>query len=413
MKHKGDINRCSPPPVSDISTKRNGIKAWLKRKLPSSSVAMEQKLQYLLENIQKQFDLLGEQQLKREDRILSESNEQNEILKKYMQQLAARLDNLEKRQNSELAVLKAELESLDNILANNQLSVMQKIEQNEKNILRVVHRRSDRLEEIDNRHTPRTDISFEVALAEHCNLRCAGCDHFSPIAEPEFVDIEEFERDFSRLSELFVGKAQEIHLLGGEPLLHPKIALFLVIARKNFPQAVIDITTNGLLLKQMNEEFWTSCRENKIVIRPTKYPVNLDYDALEELAAAHNVEYRYIGDTHDTIKTLNKYPLDINGLQDARRSFRLCHRANKCIYLQHGRLYTCTVATTIRHLNQHFGLSLSEDLADSIDIYAAKSAQEILEFLAKPIPFCKYCMPEKSQSGLAWRQSEGKLSEWI
>ena len=396
------------PPVSDISTKRNGIKAWLKRKLPSSSVAMEQKLQYLLENIQKQFDLLGEQQLKREDRILSESNEQNEILKKYMQQLAARLDNLEKRQNSELAVLKAELESLDNILANNQLSVMQKIEQNEKNILRVVHRRSDRLEEIDNRHTP-----FEVALAEHCNLRCAGCDHFSPIAEPEFVDIEEFERDFSRLSELFVGKAQEIHLLGGEPLLHPKIALFLVIARKNFPQAVIDITTNGLLLKQMNEEFWTSCRENKIVIRPTKYPVNLDYDALEELAAAHNVEYRYIGDTHDTIKTLNKYPLDINGLQDARRSFRLCHRANKCIYLQHGRLYTCTVAPTIRHLNQHFGLSLSEDLADSIDIYAAKSAQEILEFLAKPIPFCKYCMPEKSQSGLAWRQSEGKLSEWI
>ena len=96
-------------------------------------------MQYLLENIQKQFDLLGEQQLKREDRILSESNEQNEILKKYMQQLAARLDNLEKRQNSELAVLKAELESLDNILANNQLSVMQKIEQNEKNILRVVH----------------------------------------------------------------------------------------------------------------------------------------------------------------------------------------------------------------------------------------------------------------------------------
>ena len=90
------------PPVSDISTKRNGIKAWLKRKLPPSSVAMEQKLQYLLENIQKQFDLLGEQQLKREDKIASESNKQNEILKKYMQQLAARLDNLEKKQNSEI-----------------------------------------------------------------------------------------------------------------------------------------------------------------------------------------------------------------------------------------------------------------------------------------------------------------------
>lgn len=402
-----------PPPVSDISTKRNGIKVWLKTKLPPSSVAMEQKLQQLLENIQKQFDLLGEQQLKREDRISSESNEQNEILKKYMQQLAARLDNLEKRQNSELAVLKAELESLNNVLANNQLSAIQKIEQNEKNILRVMHRRSDRLEEIDNRYTPRSDISFEVALAEHCNLRCAGCDHFSPIAEPEFADIKEFERDFSRLSELFNGQAQEIHLLGGEPLLNPDIVLFLQVARKSFPQAIIDITTNGLLLKQMSEEFWTVCRDNKIVIRPTKYPVNLDYDALETLAAEHNVEYQYFGNTNTTIKTLNKYPLDINGLQDARRSFRLCHRANNCIYLQHGRLYTCTVAPTIRHLNKKFGLNLIERSEDSIDIYSAKSAREILEFLAKPIPFCRYCMPEKVQNGLVWRQSEGKLSEWV
>ena len=257
MKQKGNINRCLPPPGR--APKRSGIEAGVQRSVPPSSVAMEQKLQQLLENIQKQFDLLGEQQLKREDRISSESNEQNEILKKYMQQLAARLDNLEKRQNSELAILKAELESLNNVLANNQLSAIQKIEQNEKNILRVVHRRSDRLEEIDNRHTPRSDISFEVALAEHCNLRCAGCDHFSPIAEPEFADIKEFERDFSRLSELFNGQAQEIHLLGGEPLLNPDIVLFLQVARKSFPQAIIDITTNGLLLKQMSEEFWTAC----------------------------------------------------------------------------------------------------------------------------------------------------------
>jgi len=153
-----------------------------------------------------------------------------------------------------------------------------------------------------------------VALAEHCNLRCAGCDHFSPIAEPEFADIEEFKRDFARLSDLFAGQAQEIHLLGGEPLLHPDIMMFVQVARNNFPQAVIDITTNGLLLKQMSEEFWTACRENKIVIRPAKYPVSLDYDALEKLATGHNVEYRYIGNTGNVIKTLNKYPLDINGL---------------------------------------------------------------------------------------------------
>lgn len=141
--------------------------------------------------------------------------------------------------------------------------------------------------------------------------------------------------------------------------------------------------------------------------------MNLDYDALEKLAAEHNVEYRYIGNTRDTIKTLKKYPLDINGMQDVRRSFRLCHRANNCIYLQHGRLYTCTVAPNIKHLNKKFCLNLIESPENSIDIYSAKSAQEILEFLARPIPFCKYCMPEKVQNGLVWRQSESKLSEWV
>ena len=33
------------PPVSDNSTKSKGIKAWLKRKLPLNSVAIEQNLQ--------------------------------------------------------------------------------------------------------------------------------------------------------------------------------------------------------------------------------------------------------------------------------------------------------------------------------------------------------------------------------
>jgi len=64
-------------------------------------------------------------------------------------------------------------------------------------------------------------------------------------------------------------------------------------------------------------------------------------------------------------------------------------------------------------LNKKFDLNLIESLEDYIDKYSTESAQEIMEFLAKPIPFCKYCMPEKVQNDLVWRQSEGKLSAWI
>lgn len=287
-----------------------------------------------------------------------------------------------------------------------------RIDKSDRNTERVLNWRSDRLEAIGIRKTPLPQLSFEVALAEHCNLRCAGCDHFAPIAEPELADLDEFRRDFERLSQLFSGRAQEIHLLGGEPLLHPDIARFLAAARTCFPEAVIDVTTNGVLLGKMDEDFWQACREHRIAIRPTKYPIGLDYDALETLAEEHGVEYRYFGNTRDTLKTLCKYPLDVKGMQEPRRSFMLCYRANKCIYLQHGRLYTCTVAPTARHLSKRFGLAMAECPEDSIDIYAAGSAEGIFEFLARPIPFCKYCMPEKAQRGLPWHPSEGELSEW-
>jgi len=389
------------------------IKEQIKRNLPPSSAEMEQNMQQLLEHMQRQFVVLTERIIVSERNLFNEIESENNNLNESLLQLERQLNALEQKQNVELSKIEKFLVDISGSLQQSTETINQNIEQKKNNLVGTLHWRADRLEEIDDRHTPRTELSFEVALAEHCNLCCAGCDHFSPIAEPELADLEEFKRDFARLSELFAGRAQEIHLLGGEPLLHPDIILFLQTARSNFPQAVIDITTNGLLLKQMSEDFWTACRENRIVIQPTKYPINVDYYELAQIALEHGVEYRYFDNTGDVLKTLNKYPLDLNGMQDARRSFRLCYRANKCIYLQHGHLYTCTVAPTIRHLNKRFGLNLAESSEDSIDIYKAESAQEVLGFLTKPIPFCKYCMPEKAKNGLPWRQSEKKLSEWI
>jgi hypothetical protein len=58
---------------------------------------------------------------------------------------------------------------------------------------------------------------------DHCNLNCKGCTAFSPVAEEKFMDVNMFERDCERLAELTGGKIELIDLLGGEPLLHPKI----------------------------------------------------------------------------------------------------------------------------------------------------------------------------------------------
>ena len=261
------------------------------------------------------------------------------------------------------------------------------------------------------RCVPRTemDFQFEIALAEHCNLNCAGCDHFSPLAKPEFANYEEVERDFSRLSSLFHGRAKKVQLLGGEPLLHPELIKFLKMARGNFPDAEIVIVTNGVLLLDQPEEFWLACGENNIVISVSNYPIQLNHKEIEKRAADHGVVYHYCSTGKSSI--MKHFNLDVKGLQDSRKNFLLCYRANQCIYLQRGRLYTCTFAPTARHFSEYFNTTLTEVPEDSIDIYQANSAQEILSFLARPIPFCRYCMPGKENQH-PWRQSKRAIEEW-
>lgn len=258
---------------------------------------------------------------------------------------------------------------------------------------------------------PRKDIKILIALAEHCNLNCACCDHFSPLAEPMFADFDEVEKDLNRLAYLFNGQSGGISFQGGEPLLHPEITKFLILARKKFSNARIYIITNGLKLLSMPEEFWQTCKENNIEITPTKYPIAIDYEKMKKKAEEYGIKFYYINGG-ETIKTMFKLPLDFSGRQNENASFFNCHRANQCIYLQNGRIYTCTVAPTARHFDKKFGTHLFDAEENSIDIYKAKSGEEILEFLAKPIPFCHYCKIRDTVYNIEWHKSKKTIDEW-
>lgn len=254
-------------------------------------------------------------------------------------------------------------------------------------------------------------LSFEVHLAEHCNLNCKGCDHFCSLAQPQFTDLNVFKRDFERLSELFNGEAREIHLLGGEPLLNPDVEKFCHIARECFPNAVINIVTNGILLPKMPDSFWRCCHDCNITVRPTKYPIKIDYESAQKKAEQFGVEYIYFNDAQQ-IKTMTHNQYDLKGLQDPRDSFLDCCRANKCIYLADGKLYPCTFAPNIHHFNSYFGTDLPVSERDSIDIFKAGSADEILEFLSNPIPFCRFCDIPGARVGQPWEVSKKQIDEW-
>lgn len=255
-------------------------------------------------------------------------------------------------------------------------------------------------------------LSFEVGISEHCNLNCKGCAHFSPISPKYNMPLELYRKDLRQLSKVFQGKAKCIHIMGGEPFLHPQLNEILVETRRCFPKAKIRLVTNGKKYKTLNADFWKVCRENHIVISPTKYPCDINYNEFKRIAKSNHVRYRYMSGLKK-IKKMKKYPFDLSGSQIPDESFYLCRQANQCITLKNGRLYTCPTVAYAEIFNQYFDEHLVVCESDSVNIYEIQNEKEILKRLSEPIDFCRYCDIKNIQKGLEWGESKKEKKEWV
>lgn len=253
---------------------------------------------------------------------------------------------------------------------------------------------------------------LHIHLTDHCNLNCRGCDNFSPLSPEIFADIAVFERNMDRISELSKGRVQEIQLLGGEPLLHPQVIDFMIIARKYFPSVAIKMVSNGVLLLKQAEAFWNACKQYDIELIVTKYPIKINYEEIEQLAEKQGVKFSFYGTTADIGKNMQCLPLDLSGKQNARDSFLRCSRANRCVSLDNGRIYTCSLIPYVKYFNAHFGENLPVTKSDYMDIYKAKNMDEILNFLCRPMPFCRFCNQREIIWDIGYGISKKEISEW-
>jgi MoaA/NifB/PqqE/SkfB family radical SAM enzyme len=273
------------------------------------------------------------------------------------------------------------------------------------------------------RNRKRKLLHFEVHIAEQCNLNCAGCLHFSPLAPKQFIDIEKYENDCKRIATLTAGIIERLDLLGGEPLLNPQIIDIVKISRLHFPECTIRIVTNGILLKKQTDEFWECCHANNIIIMVSIYPIKIDYDFIIDKAKIHNVRIDFRGDIKMLSKNAKefstyyfdskwlKFPIDINGGQNPVKSAALCP-ALDCFQLVEGKLYKCAPLAYVKFFNRYFDTDIKVTDDDYIDIYKAKNVDEILYKLRKPAPFCRYCKPDIPQY-VKWKTTKREISEWI
>lgn len=245
---------------------------------------------------------------------------------------------------------------------------------------------------------------IECDIVNHCNLKCRGCDHFSPICDPWFRDVSEFEEDMSKLSLSF--DIDRIVILGGEPLLHKDFMEFLRISRRFFPNSKVEITTNGLLLNKIEENAEEINELNITVDITNYYLIDIPTKIINKIRM---VEIWDRGSMYNL-------GLDLSGSQNKFESFHNCIASYDnygCVSLSNHRLYLCPMSSKIRFFNDKFGTKIPDD-DDAISVSVDEDPSKILEFLTKPHEICEYCnLKYRMSHEKPWAQSKGDINEWI
>lgn len=251
---------------------------------------------------------------------------------------------------------------------------------------------------------------FCTALVWHCNLNCRYCDHFSPLADKKFFEINKLKKDFKQINKFF--NVQSIGLMGGEPLLHPDLPSILDMTRKIFPNTYLMLFTNGILLDKQEENFWRACSINKIVIRITRYKIKINEPLIFQKAKKYGVRIEWEGIRDGEYKKMHKIALDLEGNQIPGEMYNACWHRKICSYFEDGKFYLCPIAGNIQHFNRYFNKKLELTKNDFLDIYKIKNIEQIEKYFSSSIDFCRYCNVYEEKDNLNFEISKKDINDW-
>lgn len=261
------------------------------------------------------------------------------------------------------------------------------------------------------------EMFFELIISEHCDLNCSMCDHFSPIAEPAFLNVGECEHDLSVLSRLTNGNIGGIYLIGGEPLLNGHLVEIIKIVRNYFCSADVFLYTNGLKLfewENKKENLWLICKKYNITIEVTRYPINLDYEKIQSLSKKYGVSLNIFTNAVNRLyngkKILVKHKLDLNGGQ-LNHNYMLCRQRKRCYVISEGKLFLCPTIASISHFNKYFNKDLNVTPKDYVKLSEIEDINDFIKKANAKPDFCRYCQLNR-RTMHKWSVSQKNIEEW-
>ena len=245
---------------------------------------------------------------------------------------------------------------------------------------------------------------LEHHIVDHCNLNCAGCSHFSPLADHWFEDFETFKRDFTQLYNITQGDVHVIRLMGGEPLLHPHFEDMVAFTCVMFNKSQVQLVTNGILIPKEFEKLKSlSDTYPNFSICISNYGLKLAEDLIAVLPRVRR----------DNKAELYNISLDLFGEINPKTAFQYCDlHIHHWYYFQNGCFYPCCICANIDYFNGYFYLDLPDE-ENCISIYN-HTLDEIEHFLNQPIPLCSFCNTvQRQRSYHPFGVSKKEINEWI
>lgn len=250
----------------------------------------------------------------------------------------------------------------------------------------------------------------ELHIADHCNLNCMGCLHFTPLAEKWCANPVEIGRDLLALRTKFK-YIRHVTLLGGEPLLHLDYEKIVAEVSRVSPESLITIVTNGVLLKRdAFDRFLEVCKRFSVRVKWTIYPPMRSYK--EEVIA----RFRNAGVCLFTVEVGDFYvKMNPNG-GNPKSALRFCRKTTYCPYLRDGRIYTCAQAfhikDYIRLYEKEAGKKSEMVTSKGLDVYDETiCGWSVLKYLMTPCETCRFCAD--SFRYIPWSQSNKHFEEWV
>jgi hypothetical protein len=184
-----------------------------------------------------------------------------------------------------------------------------------------------------------------------------------------------------------------IRLLGGEPLLNPEISAFTKEAKKSGIADIVSVSTNGLLLHTMNDEFWEYVDQVNITLYPGFEPKENFCQTFKNRALESNTILNFISKPlfRTTIVT---EPHRRDWITDM--IFKTCECAH--IYgpmIYEGNLYKCWVPPFLPEYLLKMGRDDYDPTHDAFDIHNTQNIyQELQNFLTSPKTpdSCLFCL---------------------